>query len=126
MGMRICVREARKPAVSCLECRDAVESNGRRQSLNLCHLFESAVRADGEDTNRSYLAVQRIQKLPVATDGDIEVRASGRVRSADRARDRRQRAAVANRESGNIRRSRVRGIDVCPVCTRFLEWPYES
>jgi hypothetical protein len=29
----------------------------------LCHLFESAVRADGEDTNRSYLAVQRYRNL---------------------------------------------------------------
>jgi hypothetical protein len=107
IGMRICVREARKPAVFCSEDRDTVESNGGGQSLNLRHLFESTVRADGKDTDSSYFAVQRIQKLPVAADSDVEVSASAGVSSDDCAGDRRQRSTVADRESGNGRRSRI-------------------
>ena len=41
-----------------------------------------------KNTDSSHLAAQRIQELPVAADGDVEVSASARVRPDDRSGDR--------------------------------------
>lgn len=61
--------------------RDSVQASGRRQAAHVAKVSKGTVRIYAEDADSAGSCVQGVEEFAVRTDGNVEIRTSGRVGS---------------------------------------------